>query len=53
MDDFETLKSEYLAMRDDYKNIETFKLVDAAFQKANMAQFDLIMAKNKFKRPGI
>lgn len=46
MDDFETLKREYLAMRDEYKGIETFKLVDNAFQKANLAQFDLIIRSN-------
>ena len=47
MNDFERLKQQYLAMRDEYKGIDTFKLVDAAFHKANMAQFDLIIKSNK------
>lgn len=46
MNDFERLKQQYLAMRDEYKGIDTFKLVDAAFHKANMAQFDLIIRSN-------
>lgn len=46
-DGFETLKRQYLEMRDMYKGIDTFKLVDDAFQKANTAQFDLILRSNK------
>jgi hypothetical protein len=46
MDGIEALKREYLEMRDEYKGIETFKLVDAAFEKVNKHHFDLIMAKN-------
>ena len=47
MDDFERLKRQYLAMRDEYKEIDTFKLVDAAFEKVNKLQFDLILQSNK------